>query len=192
MGLVRMIARPMLASMFVVGGIDQLSKPAGKVPVATDVTDPLREAAGSPQLEKFSNEQLVQVNGAAQVIGGALLALGKAPRLAAALLAGTLVPTTFAAHRFWDEREPEAQEAQQIQFFKNVSLLGGLLIATMDTAGDPGVTWRAQHAVDHAKVASEHAAEVARLKAGLATTRAKKKLTPDIGDAKKLVDAVRS
>jgi hypothetical protein len=118
---------------------------------------------------------MVQLNGLVQVVGGLLLAFGKLPRLAALLLAGSLVPTTLAAHRFWEETDADQKQAQQIHFFKNVSLLGGLLIATMDREGKPSLTWRSGHAVDHAKVATEHAAEVARLKGELAKQKAARK-----------------
>ena len=66
---------------------------------------------------------------------GALLALGRLPRLASTVLAATLVPTTVAAHSFWNEQDPKVRAQQKVQFFKNVSLLGGLLIAAVDTAG---------------------------------------------------------
>ena len=34
-------------------------------------------------------------------------------------------------------------------FFKNVSMLGGLLIAAVDTEGKPGLAWRAKNAAEH-------------------------------------------
>ena len=212
----RLVARPMLASIFVTGGIAALQDPEGHAPVARDVTDPLQEAA--PALDQASTTQLVQLNGIAQVVGGLLLAWGKAPRLAALLLAGTLVPTTLAAHRFWEESDEQARGQQRIHFFKNVSLLGGLLIATMDREGAPGLLWRAGHATDHAQITADHAKQIAsmkadhakevgRLRAQLAKKAfavdpgdhlrvrkelVKKQLTPDVADAKRLVDAVTS
>lgn len=213
---IRLLARPMLASIFVAGGAQQLLDPEGHAPVARNVTEPLQEAA--PELDNASTTQLVQLNGAAQVLGGILLALGKMPRLSALLLAGSLVPTTLAAHRFWEEDDPDARDQQMTQFLKNVSLLGGLIIASLDREGRPGLAWRGKHAVDHAKLAAEHAKELASLRAehaqevaGLRSRLAKKalsvdpgdhlrvrkellkkQLTPDIADAKKLVDALRS
>ena len=56
------------------------------------------------------------------------------PRLSAAVLATSLVPTTLAGHRFW-EAPAETRQQQQLHFFKNLSLLGGLLIAAGDTDG---------------------------------------------------------
>lgn len=188
MGPLRLVARPMLASIFLSGGVEQLTDPASHVPIAKDVTDPLTEAAQGnvPQVADADAEQLVQLNGLAQVVGGLLLTFGKFPRLAALLLASSIVPTTLAAHRFWEEDDPETKQAQQVHFFKNVSLLGGLLIATMDREGKPSLTWRSGHAVDHAKIAADHAKEVTRLKGELAAAKAKRKaataVVPDRGD----------
>lgn len=202
---VRSLARPMLASIFVIGGANALMDPEGHAPVARDVTEPLQDA--SPTLDQASTVELVQLHGVAQLVGGLLLAFGRMPRLAALLLAGSIVPTTLAAHRFWEEEGEEAKQQQMIHFFKNVSLLGGLLIATFDREGKPSLAWRAGHATDHAKLAAEHAAEVARLKAELAKKSLapdpaehlrvrkellKKQLTPDIMDAKRLVSAITS
>ena len=47
-------------------------------------------------------------------------------------LAGSLVPTTVQGHQFWKETEPGIRANQRVHFFKNVSLLGGLLMATLD------------------------------------------------------------
>jgi hypothetical protein len=39
---------------------------------------------------------------------------------------------------------------QRIQFFKNVSMLGGLLLAALDTEGRPSLSWRAHRAAGYA------------------------------------------
>ena len=118
----RSLARPLLASMFVSGGYDALRNPGGRVEAARN--------AGLSEPEK-----LVQVNAATQLAGGLLLATGRLPRLSALALAGTLVPTTMVGHPFWSETDPDAKKAQQIHFMKNVSMLGGLLMAFADTGG---------------------------------------------------------
>jgi putative oxidoreductase len=147
MTLVRRIARPMLASMFVVGGVDALRNPKEKVPAAEPVAPELGKRL--PYLPE-DTETLVKINGAVMVGAGLLLATGRVPRLASLALAATLVPTTAAAHRFWEEQDPRTRSLQQIQFFKNVGLLGGLLLAAVDTEGRPGLAWRARHAAHHA------------------------------------------
>jgi uncharacterized membrane protein YphA (DoxX/SURF4 family) len=71
-------------------------------------------------------------------------------RPAALVLAGSLIPTTLAGHRFWDAPDPETRRQQTIQFLKNVAMFGGLLLAAADTGGRPSVPWRAKRAVSHA------------------------------------------
>ncbi len=98
----------------------------------------------------LDQRQLVQVNAAVQLVGGLMLATGRFPRLSAFALAATLVPTTWAGHRFWEESDPTQKANQQIHFFKNVSMLGGLLLASVDTEGKPSLAWQAKRAARHA------------------------------------------
>lgn len=118
----RSLARPLLASMFISGGFDALRHPDRRVEAA--------RKAGLSEPEK-----LVQANAAAQLVGGFTLATGRLPRLSALALAGTLVPTTVVGHPFWSESDPEAKKQQQVHFIKNLSMLGGLLLAFADTGG---------------------------------------------------------
>ena len=67
----------------------------------------------------------------------------------AATLASSLVPTTLAGHPFWQETDPAVRSAQRVQFLKNASILGGLILAANDTDGKPSVSWRAHRALEH-------------------------------------------
>ena len=87
---------------------------------------------------------LVRINGIAQAGGGAALATGKGRRLGALLLAGSLIPSTIAKHPFWTVQDPEERVQERTHFLKNVSLLGGVLLASQDTEGKPSLAWRAQ------------------------------------------------
>jgi putative oxidoreductase len=69
---------------------------------------------------------------AGQAACGVLLALGVAPRLSAVVLAGSMIPTTLAGHCFWTVDDPEVREQQQVQFHKNMAMIGGLLFAALD------------------------------------------------------------
>ena len=89
-------------------------------------------------------ELLVRANGVAMMAAGSLLALGRLPRIASGVLAATIVPTTLAAHAFWNEQDPEKRAQQKVQFLKNLGLLGGLLLAAVDTEGRPGLAYRAK------------------------------------------------
>jgi putative oxidoreductase len=141
MALSRRIARPLLASIFVVGGWDALWNPEGKAKKAEAVSQPLSESVGVDQLDA---KTLVRINGAVQIGGGALLALGKYRRLAALALIGSIVPTTYAGHRFWEESDPTTRAQQKMHFLKNLGLLGGLILAAFDTEGEPSLGWRAK------------------------------------------------
>lgn len=123
---VRSLSRPLLASMFVYGAVDSLRDPEPKAKLAAPVLDKLSEAVPSMPLERV---QLVQLNAAVQLGAGVMLATGRWPRLSALALAGSLVPTTAAGHRFWDEDDPAKVRQQRVHFLKNVSMLGGLLAA---------------------------------------------------------------
>jgi len=118
--------------MFVSGGLDALRAPASKVPAADPIAPRIAEKL--PYLPE-DTEQLVRINAAVQVAAGLMLATGRLPRLSSALLAGSLVPTTLAGHRFWEEEDEMRRAQQRIHFFKNLSMLGGLILAAADTGG---------------------------------------------------------
>jgi len=167
----RLLARPMLSSMFVVGGIHALRNAEGHAVAAAPVTEkliPLAERVAPNAPIPTDPVTLVRINGAAQLVAGLALATGRVPRLSATLLAATLVPTTAAGHRFWEEEDPEKRANQRVHFFKNVSMLGGLLIASFDTEGKPGVAWRTRRAARDARREAGHLASSARREAKLA------------------------
>lgn len=112
--------------MFVAGGIDAARRPDAKVTKAETVLEPIEHSV-AVDLDAAS---VVRVNGVVQVAAGLGLALGIAPRTCAFALACSLVPTTMAGHAFWRETDPAARAGQRIHFLKNVSMLGGLLVAT--------------------------------------------------------------
>ena len=179
MTLVRRVARPMLAAIFVVQGLEQLRHPAAlkaKVAPFAEQVAPL----GLPN----DPELLVRANGATMVGGGALLAPGRVPRHAARARVGSRVPTTDVGHRVWEESDPTTRNVQRIGFLKNVGLIGGLLLASVDTEGKPGLAYRAGLATDSARRAAKrtkreakHAAKAARREARLVATQAHDALT---------------
>jgi putative oxidoreductase len=118
------VARPLLAGMFIYGGLDAFKNPSGKTPRAEKVAPAIADVVGIDA----DTEQLVQLNGAVQVAAGITLALGILPRVSALLLAVSLVPTTLAGHRFWEEEDAAARAQQRVQFLKNAAMMGGLLL----------------------------------------------------------------
>jgi uncharacterized membrane protein YphA (DoxX/SURF4 family) len=152
-----------MASMYIVGGVNTLrnANQHAKVaePVVSRIADVLPERVPSDVVT------LVRVDAAVKVGAGTMLALGKFPRLAAAVLAGSLVPTTLAGHPFWQEDDPATRANQQTHFIKNLSMLGGLLIAAGDTAGRPSFGWRTRRAADRASHRVQGAAAVTSTRA---------------------------
>ena len=174
--LVRRIARPMLASTFIYGGIQTLRNPQSRVPGAAPIVEQLTEIADKQLPIEISHdvEQWVKINAGVHVGAGTLLALGKFPRVAALALATSLVPTTFAGHRFWEHEDPKERFGQTSNFLKNTGMLGGLLLAAVDTEGKPSVGWRARKTAGAAAAAAEASYEKASKKAAKAQKRAAK------------------
>jgi uncharacterized membrane protein YphA (DoxX/SURF4 family) len=149
MTLLRSTARTMLASYFVVSGLKAVRDPESLVPAAEPLVDGV-----VPTVQRFAPEQVaglvptdartwVRINGALELVGGIALATGRGRRLGAALLALSLVPTTIGKYPFWSQSDPVERAAARDHFLKNVSLLGGVLIASRDTEGKPSLGYRA-------------------------------------------------
>ena len=91
-------------------------------------------------------ETFARVNAAVQIGGGLLLATGKLPRLASAALAFTVIPGSLGGHMFWNEADPQRKADERRAFMTDLSLLGGLIIAAVDTEGKPSLGWRGRRA----------------------------------------------
>jgi putative oxidoreductase len=78
---------------------------------------------------------LVPLSGVLALAGGLSVLLGFKARIGAWMLVAFLVPVTLAMHAFWAETDPAAVMMQQINFMKNVSMLGAALMITYLGAG---------------------------------------------------------
>lgn len=171
MTLTRLVARPLLSSVFFLGGVNALRNAETHAEKAKPITDRIvpKVQKAIPQAPIPSNPKtLVQINAVAQLVSAAALATGKAPRLSATVLSASLVPTTVAGHAFWKESDPAAKKAQTLQFAKNLSVLGGLILAAVDTEGKPGVAWRARRAARDLKREAKHVGKDAGYQAKIA------------------------
>jgi uncharacterized membrane protein YphA (DoxX/SURF4 family) len=126
--LVRFTARALTGSTYVVLGLDAAREPGRRVEQAAPTLAVLRTVVPLPD----DDELLVRGNAVVQVIGGSLLALGKAQRMSALALVGSLIPTTMAGHAFWKIEDPVTRKQQRVQFHKNMAMIGGLLFAALD------------------------------------------------------------
>lgn len=186
---IRTAARTLLGALFVGSGYYVLKHPERHIAEAKPVADylePALEAANLPT----DTETLVKATGAAQIAGGLLLASGHFTRPAAAVLAATVVPSTIAAHPFWNEEDPDRKAEQRTQFAKNLGLLGGLLYAMVDRGGKPSLAYQTRYAArDAGRRASyavrdaRRAAKVAGAAAGLGGVTAAKRASHAVGRA---------
>jgi putative oxidoreductase len=124
----RPAARMLTGSTYVLLGFDALREPGDRVDQAAAVIAAIRKVVPLPD----DDELVVRGNATVQVVAGALLALGIAPRLSALALAASLIPTTIAGHLYWSVEDPATRKAQRIQFHKNMAMIGGLLLAVID------------------------------------------------------------
>jgi putative oxidoreductase len=129
----RPAARVLTGSTYLLLGFDALREPGGRVDQAAGVLAAIRQWVPLPD----DDEIVVRGNAAVQVAAGALLAMGRFPRLSALALAGSLVPTTLAGHSYWKIEDPAVRKMQRIQFHKNMAMLGGLLLAVLDEPSRP-------------------------------------------------------
>jgi putative oxidoreductase len=166
MMLVRRLARPLLASFFIARGVRLLRNPEEGTAAAARVATPLAERVSFLPKDPVS---LVRLNAAAQAGFGVLLASGRLPRVSALALTGTALPTAVARHPFWEKEDQAARSQEQTALLSELSIVGGLLLAAVDTGGDPSLAWRARHAARNTRKATGHAVAASRREAKLAT-----------------------
>jgi uncharacterized membrane protein YphA (DoxX/SURF4 family) len=145
--LLRRIARPLLSAAFIGQGVGALRSPKPAADVARPTLEGLQKLP-DPVGSKVPTdaETFARVNAAIQIGGGVLLATGKVPRLASAALAATVIPGNLGAHMFWSESDPVRKAQKRQEFLVDLSLLGGLIIASADTEGRPSLGWRGRRA----------------------------------------------
>jgi putative oxidoreductase len=124
--LTRLIPRLALSWIFIESGYHSLTNPEGPAKRAE------QELGDLPVQPPVPMDVIARVQGGVQVAGGALLAAGVVPRLAAGALAATLIPVTYVGHPFWKVEDPQQQRNQRIHFLKNLGLFGGLLFVALD------------------------------------------------------------
>lgn len=138
----------MLAAAFISQGTESLRRPMSAADAARPTLAGLRKlpdplgswVPGDP-------ETFAKITAATQIGGGLLLATGRLPRLASAALAATVLPANLGMHMFWSETDPVSRARKRRDFMVDLSLLGGLIIASADTAGKPSLSWRGRRAV---------------------------------------------
>ncbi|MEH3140005.1 MAG: DoxX family protein [Mycobacterium kyogaense] len=145
--LIRRVARPMLSAVFISRGVEALRSPKPAAQSTQNTLDGLSKLPDPVSTNLPSDaETVARINAAVQIGGGLLLATGKLPRFASAALALTVVPGSLGGHNFWNETDPQRKADERRAFVTDISLIGGLIIAAVDTEGRPSLGWRGRRA----------------------------------------------
>ena len=148
MTILRAVARTMLASYFIVNGLKAMKRPEEFTEAAEPVAEALLPLANRTLPKQAAvylpqdTTALVKATGIAQIVGGICLATGIGRRLGAGVLAATVVPHVIASNPL--AAKGEEREARYGLLSKNVALLGGVALASMDTEGRPNLAWKAR------------------------------------------------
>jgi putative oxidoreductase len=90
---------------------------------------------------------------AIEVLGPIALVLGLLPRWTAFALFAFVIAASATSHRYWELQEP-GRRVQEVNFFKNAAILGGLLFYFVSGAGRSSWTPRFRKGSRSAKEAS--------------------------------------
>lgn len=168
MSLVRRLARPLLAAPFVSKGVLTLRDPRPRIEAAPSTFAKLDAQLSRSNLP-VTVEQSMKILAGVTAGAGVVYAAGKVPRLAALTLLGTSVAAFSARAPFWKlsgaERDHELQ-----RLITDGGLLGGVLLAAVDTAGKPSLTWRAQHLIERGQKRAAKRARTLKKAAGASGT----------------------
>lgn len=142
---IRFLARPMLAAGYISNGVDRLRRPEA----AAATIGPLLTLARKQVDIPIDAPTLARATGAAQIAAGSLLAIGRFPRLSATILVGTYLLDTVGERIAEDKATSKEEKRDRTErTLIRTSMLGGALLASVDTAGKPGLWWRTQHAAE--------------------------------------------
>ncbi|MDP3109125.1 DoxX family protein [Hydrogenophaga sp.] len=116
-----LLARLLLAALFLPAGISKISGFAGTAGYIGSVGLPLPELGAAIAI-------------AVEVLGGIALIIGFGTRWAALALAVFTLVASFFFHAYW-AMPAEQQMMQQLMFMKNIGVVGGLLALAAFGAG---------------------------------------------------------
>ncbi|MEX3598772.1 DoxX family protein [Kocuria carniphila] len=159
MSIVRRLARPLLATGYVVGGVEAFRNSSAAAEKLDPVLKQVEQVLPQVRPVTANRAQVAQGIAAAQVLAASALALSKLPRLSASVLLGTTAINTYVQYQSADTSTKEAKSNRRNNVFKNLSLVGAVMIASVDTSGNPSLAWRASHLADDVR---KNAAKVSK------------------------------
>jgi putative oxidoreductase len=116
-----LVGRVLIGGIFVQSGLEKLMDLGGFAGMLS--------SAGVP-----AASVMAPIGAAVEFFGGLAIVLGLATRYAALAMIGFVIVATLISHRFW--AVPEAQQqAQMVQFAKNVAIVGGFLFVFVTGGG---------------------------------------------------------
>jgi putative oxidoreductase len=110
----RTLGRLMLGGFFIYNGINHFKQKQTMAGYAAAKGVPMPETA-------------IQATGTLLLLGGSMLALGIKPKYGALLIAGFLAGVSPVMHNFWAAEDPTQRQNDEINFAKNMALLGAAL-----------------------------------------------------------------
>ena len=116
-----LIGRLLIAALFLPAGLAKLAGFDGTVGYIESVGFPLPAVAATVAL-------------AVEILGSVALILGFQTRVTASVLAVFTMVASIFFHAFW-AAAPEQAFVQQLLFFKNIGVIGGLLVLVSSGAG---------------------------------------------------------
>ena len=125
-----LIGRLLFVALFLPAGISKLTGFAGTVGYISSVGLPLPTLGAALAL-------------AVEILGSLALLVGFQTRIAALVLAVFTLVASVVFHAFWGAA-PDQAFVQQLLFFKNIAVVGGLLVLAAQGAGDWSLDARAE------------------------------------------------
>ena len=127
MDIVMIIGRVLFALMFLMSGLNHLTKSQAMTGYAQFKKVPAAKAS-------------VLLSGLVMLLGGLSVVLGIYADLGAIALAVLVIVMALKMHNFWTQTDPQAKQTEIIAFFKNLSMGGAalFLFALVANGGDFG------------------------------------------------------
>jgi putative oxidoreductase len=110
-----LLGRVLFGGFFLVNSYRHFTKVSAMTPYAASKGVP------APQLAVLGSGVLL-------ALGGLSILLGVRPKWGIFSLALFLIPVSFTMHNYWADKDPQMRQNNEIQFHKNLALLGAALM----------------------------------------------------------------